>query len=149
MLADRRTRTTIDRDTFTITFQRSLAASPEQVFEAWTRPEHLRVWWDPTGAPLSDCQVDLRPGGRFCFTNRDSAHAPPFAGAYLEVEPPSRLVFEAMGAVGTVRLEPRADGSDLTVTIRCGSLQHLEQFVALGVDTGTGQTLDNLVRYLG
>jgi hypothetical protein len=33
----------------------------------------------------------------------------------------------------------------MTVSIRCPSADHLEQFVKLGVDAGTDQTLDNLV----
>ena len=37
----------------------------------------------------------------------------------------------------------------MTVAIKCTSAAHLEQFVAMGVDVGTSQTLDNLVRYVG
>jgi uncharacterized protein YndB with AHSA1/START domain len=98
--------------------------------------------------PLSECIVDLRPGGAFKFTNRDSAHSPPFAGVYKVIERPSELVFEALGSVGTVRLETRDAGTHMTVSIRCGSGEHLEQFVKLGVDVGTARTLDNLVDYL-
>ena len=53
-----------------------------------------------------------------------------------------------MGAVGTVRLEAEADTTRMTVSIRCGSAEHLEQFVKLGVDAGTDQTLDNLVAHV-
>jgi hypothetical protein len=64
------------------------------------------------------------------------------------IEPPARLVFDALGAVGTVLLEKRGGDTLLTVTIRCASAEHLEQFVKLGVDAGTNQTLDNLAAYL-
>lgn len=139
-----KTKTSIDQSTFTIRFERELAAAPEAVFDAWTDPEQLRVWWDPTGAPLADCAVDLRPGGAFCFTNA-SQHGPPFSGVYRVVSRPAELVFDAMGAVGTVRLEARGDTTRMTVTIRCSSAEHLQQFIALGVDAGTARTLDNLV----
>ena len=142
------TKTTVDKDTFTITFKRTLGASLEQVFDAWTRPEHIQHWWDPTGAPLSECLVDLRPGGTFKFVNQDSGHSPPFAGTYRCVERPSKLEFEALGAVGTVVLESKASVTHMTVFIRCSSAEHLEQFIKLGVDAGTAQTLDNLVTYL-
>jgi len=141
------TRSTVDRATHTITFERSFPASREQVFDAWTKPEHVTQWWDPTGTPLVECTIDLRPGGAFKFVN-DSGHAPPFEGAYRVVERPAKLVFDALGAVGTVLIESTGAKTRLTVTIRCASADHLEQFVKLGVDAGTNQTLDNLVVYL-
>ncbi len=140
-------KTTIDRETFTITFRRSFAAPREDVFDAWTDPEQIKVWWDPTGAPLLDCSVDLRPGGSFRFVMA-SDHAHAFSGVYKDVERPTRIVFDALGAVGTVRLDAEAGTTRMTVTIRCASAEHLEQFVARGVHEGTDRTLDNLVAYL-
>src|SRR5688572_19166017 len=72
---------TIDHATFTITFQRTLPVPREDVFDAWTEPEQLAAWWDPTGAPLAVCEIDPRPGGAFRFVN-GAAHGPPFAGTY-------------------------------------------------------------------
>jgi len=146
MLMSNETRSKVDRATFTITFERSLSASREQVFDAWTKSEHVTQWWDPTGAPLTECTIDLRPGGAFRFVNQ--GHGPPFEGAYRVIERPAKLVFDALGSVGTVLLEGRGQSTHLTVTIRCASAEHLEQFVKLGVDAGTDRTLDNLVAYL-
>lgn len=148
MIAAEHTTTSIDCTTFTITFQRALKAAREDVFDAWTHPDQISQWWDPSGAPLTECAVDLRPGGAFKFVNKDSAHSPPFAGVYRAIEAPSLLVFDAMGSVGTVRLEADRDTTNMTVTIRCASAEHLEQFVKLGVDVGTERTLDNLVVYV-
>lgn len=148
MLHDERTTTTIDRDTFTITFRRALAAPRELVFEAWTRPEHVASWWDPGGAPLAECAIDLRPGGRFRFANAGDAHAPPFEGEYTKIDPPAELSFVAMGATGTVRLEVAPKGTAMTVSIRCASAEHLAKFVELGVAEGTARTLENLAAHL-
>jgi len=73
-----------------------------------------------------------------------SGHAPPFAGVYRVIERPAQLVFDAMGAVGTVRLEAEQGTTRMVVSIRCPSAEHLEQFLKLGVAEGTAQTLDNL-----
>ena len=148
MISNESTKTVVNRNNFTITFTRTFAASCEQVFDAWTEPEHIAQWWDPSGATLSECVVDLRPGGAFKFTNRDSAHSPPFAGLYRVIKRPSELVFEALGSVGTVRLEARNSVTHMTVSIRCASDEHLGQFLKLGVDVGTDRTLDNLVNYV-
>lgn len=141
--------TTIDQETFTITFQRAFAASREDVFEAWTQPEQVTAWWDPSGAPLAECRIDLRPGGAFTFVNQGAAHSPPFSGVYRVIEPPSLLVFDALGSVGTVRLDGDRGTTHMTVTIRCASAEHLAQFVKLGVHEGTDRTLDNLVAFVG
>lgn len=139
--------TTIDKETFTISFERKLAASREEVFDAWTKPDQIAEWWDPTGARLVTCEIDLRVGGGFRFVN-DGHHGPPFAGTYSVIDRPSRLVFEAMGSLGTVTLATAGDGTRMSVTIRCASKEALEHFVALGIAPNTDRTLDNLVRYV-
>ncbi len=147
-MIDAKTTTTLDRETLTITFERRLGVARELVFEAWTKPEHVTEWWDPSGTPLEACEIDARPGGAFKFTNRGNAHAPPFAGIYRTVDRPALLAFDALGALGTVRLEIAGTGTQMTVTIRCASLEHFEQFVKIGVADGTARTLDNLGGYL-
>ena len=137
------TSTTIDRQTFTITFERTLAAAREDVFDAWTRPDEMAEWWDPTGDRLTRCDIDLRVGGAFAFENH--GHGPPFTGVYRVIDRPSTLVFEALGSVGTVTLTESGAGTRMVVTIRCSSAAHLEQFLQFGVHTGTERTLDNLV----
>jgi uncharacterized protein YndB with AHSA1/START domain len=141
------TRLEVDRAALTITLRRTFVAPREQVFEAWTQAEHVACWWDPTGTRLVECEIDLRPGGSFKFVNAN--HGPPFSGTYREIAPPARLVFDAMGAVGTVHLEDVRGETFMTVTIKCGSPGHFEQFLQLGVDEGTARTLDNLVAYVG
>jgi uncharacterized protein YndB with AHSA1/START domain len=139
-------RATIDRNTLTITFQRTLQASRGEVFDAWTRPEQISNWWDPTGEKLSKCEIDLRPGGAFCFEN--AGHSLPFSGVYQLIERPAKLVFEAMGSLGTVSLEADGESTRMLVTIVCRSAEQLEHMVKLGVATNTDRTLDNLVRQL-
>lgn len=137
----------LERDTHTIILTRVLAAPCEQVFEAWTRPEHVACWWDPSGEPLAECEIDLRPGGAFKFVSRHPAHQ--FAGFYREIAPPRHLIFEAMGAIGRVILNETGGKTLLTVRIECGSAERFEQYLKMGIDTGTAKTLDNFVVYVG
>jgi uncharacterized protein YndB with AHSA1/START domain len=139
----------VDRDTHTIILTRVLAAPREQVFEAWTRPEQVTWWWDPTGEKLAECEIDLRPGGAFRFAPQHSPGARQFAGVYREITPPRHLVFEAMGAIGRVILDESGGKTLLTVRIECGSAEQLEQYLKMGIDAGTAKTLDNLVVYVG
>lgn len=135
---------TVHPERHTFRFERALAAGPEAVFDAWTRPERIRRWWDPSGAPLVDCAVDLRVQGAFRFVTE--GHAPPFEGVYVAIERPRRIVFDAMGARGTIALEPRGTGTAMVVEIRCADATHFETFLRLGVHEGTSVTMDNLVR---
>ena len=137
----------VDRATYTIRLVRDLDAPPTQVFEAWTKPEHISRWWDATGAPLASCEMDVRPGGNFTFVSSSNPdHI--FAGIYKTVEPPHRLVFDANGAEGRLILDPHGDGSRMTVEIACGSAEMLDHYLEVGVEAGTGQTLANLAAYL-
>ena len=56
--------TTIDQRTFTIApIERRLPVS-RAVFDTSTKPEQIAEWWDPTGAPLVTCEIDLTPAAR-------------------------------------------------------------------------------------
>ena len=139
----------VDRATNTIVLTRKFTASRAHVFEAWTQPEHVIAWWDPSGSRLTSCEIDLRPGGAFRFVHAGPPDVPPFSGIYREIAPPERLVFEAMGAVGSVVLDDVGDTTLMTVSITCASAAHLDQFLQMGVAAGTSRTLDNLVVYVG
>lgn len=40
-----------------------LNATPEEVFEAWIRPDQLAKWWSWEGKVLARCEIDPRTGG--------------------------------------------------------------------------------------
>lgn len=137
---------TTDKQTNTVSFERTLGATPDQVFNAWTQPEQVTQWWDPSGTPLASCSIDLKPKGSFRFVT--VGHAPPFEGVYEVIDRPNKLEFQALGAKGTVTMRPHAMGTLMSVSIRCSSAEHFEMLLKLGVHTGTAVTLDNLVRLL-
>ena len=75
---------------------RRFEAPRERVFDAWTNPDVLRRWWaaqpDWEGA---EAEVDLRPGGRYRLSMRDtgSGATHTVAGEYTEVRRPERLAY--------------------------------------------------------
>ena len=92
------------------------------VFEAWTKPELIMRWWAPKSFGISflSCEADVRTGGsyRFVFGHAASEQPMAFFGRYIEVTPPSRLVWtneeDEDGAVTTVTFEEK-DGKTLVV----------------------------------
>jgi uncharacterized protein YndB with AHSA1/START domain len=123
------------------------------VFEAWTKPDHVVHWWDPSGVPLAICEIDLRPGGAFRFVNGGPDGAKyPFAGIYQEIAAPERIVFvgenSPSGSGATLIFHEREGKTTLTMTILCASRDDRDALLKMGVDVGTTRTLDNLDEYL-
>lgn len=104
------------------------------VFDAWTKPELFKLWWAPksSGVPLLSCEMDVRTGGgyRIAF-GRDASNSMAFFGKYLEVSPPSRLVWtndeSEDGAVTTVTFEEKDGGTLLVLQELYPSKEALDQ----------------------
>src|SRR6188472_4553949 len=102
-------RTTVERKSEReLVVTRTFNGPARIVFEAWTRPELFQRWWVPKsmGMSLRSCEMDVRVGGKYRLTFEPAGMA--FFGTYLEVTPPSRLVW--------TNEESGADGSVTTVT---------------------------------
>jgi len=100
---------------------RTFNAPVHLVFDAWTKPELFKLWWAPksSGVPLLSCEMDVRTGGSYRITfGHDASNSRTFFGKYLEVSPPSRLVWtndeSDDAAVTTVTFE-EVDGRTLLV----------------------------------
>ena len=77
-----------------IVVEASIAASPEAVFDAWTRPEQVKAWFGPKPYSLAAAEIDLRVGGRWCFVESlEADHTMAFEGEYLAIARPERLAF--------------------------------------------------------
>jgi uncharacterized protein YndB with AHSA1/START domain len=120
------------------------------VFEAWTKPELMQLWWAPksSGMPLLSCEMDVRVGGgyRLAF-GRDGVMAMTFFGKYVEVTPPSRLVWtneEAEdGAITTVTFEDRAGQTLLVLHELYPTKEALDEAIA-GMADGMPEQFEQL-----
>ena len=101
--------------------KRTINGPARIVFEAFSNPELFKQWWVPKslGLNLLSCELDVRTGGtyRLVFSHEGSEMA--FFGRYLEVTPPSRIVWTNEeggedGNVTTATLEEK-DGKTLVV----------------------------------
>ncbi len=68
---------------------RKFDVAPEIVFDAFTKPEAMRIWW--TNDTTFD--IDLRVGGRWTIIRREGNDTYTAAGEYLEVERPHHLKY--------------------------------------------------------
>jgi uncharacterized protein YndB with AHSA1/START domain len=128
------------------------------VFEAWTKPELLKRWWAPRsmGMSLVSCEADVRAGGKYRFEIGHGDSKPmAFFGKYIEVTPPSRLVWTNEesddGAVTTVTFEEKAGKTLLVMRELYPTKEALDRAIA-GMEGGMTETftqLDELLVTLG
>ena len=136
---------------------RTFKAPARILFEAWTRPELLMRWWAPKayGIAFVSCEIEARTGGgyRFVFSHPASAEPMAFFGRYIEVTPPSRLVWtneEAGedGQVTTVTFEEVGDGTRLVMHDLYPSKEALDAAIEDGSSGGFCETLEQLYEML-
>jgi uncharacterized protein YndB with AHSA1/START domain len=148
-------------DTFVVTtpsaveirLTRLFDAPPDLVYEAMTKPEHVRQWWGRLGDGYSVpvCEIDLRVGGRWRFVNQHPKGQAEFYGEYRELDPPRRVVFTEIfadfpDAESVVTSELTAEGSRtrLTATVRYPSQQIRDIVIGTGMAKGAGISYDRL-----
>ena len=146
-------RTTIERTSEReLVVTRTIDGPPSSVFEAWTDADLFRQWWVPKsmGLTLLSCEVDARVGGDYRLTFDVGAAEPmAFFGRYLEVTPPSRLVWtneEGDGGhvVTTATFEEDHGRTRLVVHDLYPSKEALDEAVASGSTGWNSETFDQL-----
>lgn len=149
-----------------LVLERRVDVPPELVWEAWTTPEHLKVWFCPKPWGVSDCRIDLRPGGEF-FTVMRSPEGDlyPGTGCYLELvenqklvwtsamEPGYRPVPEPSNATdffftGIVLMEPDGTGTRYTAIARHRDEKDNKAHADMGFQDGWSTVLDQLVEHM-
>jgi len=81
-----------------LVFERFIDAPTRLVWEALTKPEHLKEWYMPKPwGRVSRAEMDVRPGGIFSIdiTTADGKEFPNL-GCFLEAVPMERLVWTSM-----------------------------------------------------
>jgi uncharacterized protein YndB with AHSA1/START domain len=136
-----------------IVLTRLFDAPQHLVFEAMTRPEHVRRWWGNLDARYSMpiCEIDLRVGGTWRFVGRGPKGEYGFHGEYREIVRPERLVFTEIydpfpDVESIVTSVFAADGSKtrLTVTALYPSLEVRDSVMKTGMANGAAISYDRL-----
>jgi uncharacterized protein YndB with AHSA1/START domain len=148
-------------DTFTATtpsdreivLTRLFDAPRSLVFEAMSKPEHVRRWWgrldDRYSVPV--CDIDLRLGGAWRFVGRGPEGEYAFHGTYREIDPPGRVVFTEIfepfpdvESVVTAVLTEEGGKTRLTVTALYPSVEVRDSVLQTGMTRGAAISYDRL-----
>ena len=154
--------TAANSGTFTVTtpsdceirMTRLFDAPRARVFEAMTKPEHIRNWWGCLGEGYSVpvCEVDFRVGGKWRFVNRTpKGEEVAFYGEYREIAAPERVVFteifeqypDTVSVVTSVLTEENGK-TRIVATVAYPSREVRDMVRATGMERGAAISYDRL-----
>jgi uncharacterized protein YndB with AHSA1/START domain len=136
----------------TFAVERSYAAPPARVFEAWADPAAKSRWF---GGDNWQHELDFRVGGREVSTGTVDGTVFTFEGRYQDIVPHERIVYAydvRMGearisvSLATVELSPDGEGTKLAFTEQGAFLDGLDD--PSQRESGTGSLLDALGKEL-
>jgi uncharacterized protein YndB with AHSA1/START domain len=137
---------TSDRE---VVVTRIVNGPPRIVFEAWTNPELFRKWWVPRSFPISlqSYEADVRVGGTYRLVFAAQGTTAEFFGRYLEITPPSRLVWTndeggEGGAVTTVTFTETGGKTTVAVSNLFRTKEALD--AEIGSTEGLPESLEQL-----
>lgn len=149
---------TLDPDT-DLTFTRVLKAPRRLIWECWTTPRHIREFFVPRPNRVTDCEIELRAGGRFDTTFDVEGNVMENRGVFLEVVDGERLVFTDaytegwkpapdpfMTAILTLADAPDG-GTAYTVVVRHRNPEARKTHEEMGFFDGWGTVADQLDAY--
>lgn len=136
-----------------IVMTRLFNAPRRLVFEAMSKPEHVRRWWGNLGEGYSVpvCEIDFRVGGKWRFVNRHPQGEAAFNGVYREIDAPGRIVFteifepfpDAESVVFSVLGEENGQ-TRLTATCLYPSKDVRDMVIGTGMEKGAAISYDRL-----
>ena len=150
--------TTIYSEDGDLVFERTFDAPRELVWEAFTDPAKVPLWWGPHGTTTTVVEMDVRPGGAWRYvSSAPDREDVAFFGEYLEIDPPARLTWTFMfdvdgvgpqGGPETFVFEDLGGRTKVTTTGHMGSVEAIDGAVATGMIGGAIETWDRLAELL-
>jgi uncharacterized protein YndB with AHSA1/START domain len=140
-----------------IVITRVFDAPRRLVFDAMTKPEHVKRWYGPSYLTLKSCEIDFRVGGKWRYVlqgpdGNDFA----FSGEYREIVTPERVVntegFEGLPgheALVTVTFDEVDGKTRLTSHLQYDSVEDRDGHIQSGMEGGMRETMDRLAAHIG
>jgi uncharacterized protein YndB with AHSA1/START domain len=140
-----------------LVLERVLDVPVDRVWAAWTTPKHLMKWFCPPPWKVTQCQIDLRPGGIFrTLMCGPEGEEMPHVGCYLEVIKNKRLVWTDALLSGyrpspkpfitaIITMEPRGKKTKYTAIAQHKDEATRAEHEKMGFAEGWGTATDQLV----
>lgn len=125
------------------------------VFEAMTKPEHVRRWWGCSESRDSTFEIDLRIGGKWRYVLHMDGQTHAFSGEYIEIVPPILVIsteryepFAEHDYIVTLTLDEREGRTLMTSHIRHKTKEGRDGHLQSGMEQGAALTFDRLEQLL-
>lgn len=150
---------TLDPET-DLKLERVVDAPRDLLWLCWTTPEHIKNFFIPAPHKVTECDLDLRVGGRFNTVFDVDGQKMDNKGVFLEIDPGKKLVFtdgytegwkpaEKPFMAAILLLEDLGEGKTrYTAVARHPTKEIREQHEQMGFHEGWGIVLDQLVGYV-
>jgi uncharacterized protein YndB with AHSA1/START domain len=106
-----------------VVVRRTIAASPEELFDAWLDAQALAIWMRPMGIRHTSAKTEPRVGGSYEIIMQGDENTYPHHGTYQIIDRPRRLVFtwlshgtEGLTSLVTVDFLPLGERTEVVVT---------------------------------
>ncbi len=142
-------------DLFELSVSRFIKASPETVWQAFTR--HGTEWFTPRPWTTPKVEYDLRPGGRADIVMQSpEGERHEYRGVVLEIIPERRIVTTGAMAEGWIpqpgemnfvridTFEPEGEGTRYTARARHWDEKAMQTHAEMGFEPGWGAAADQL-----
>ena len=142
-------------DDRTMVLERVIDAPVALIWQAWTDPAALPLWWGPDGFVIEGPTIDLQVGGVWSFVmiGPDGTRFPNHS-VFTEITPERKLVFDhgdgqRVWFVATIELEDTAAGTLVTLRHLFPTKEFRDEVVdKYGAIEGGKQHLAKLEKYL-
>ncbi len=139
----------------TLTLERTLDAPIKLVWEAWTQPEHIAMWWGPKGMDIEVVEHNFSEGGKWKYV------MPMPDGSQFISEGVYSVIIELEKIFTSANFKPMTEGVEIRAyfeengdqtnfTFKCihPTAEYCKQQEQMGFYNGWGSAFDRLDNYI-
>lgn len=134
-----------------IVIEREFDAPAHLVYRAVTEPELVSRWWPGLRGEMTECEIDLRVGGRWRYAMDHGGQEVVFYGEYREIVPDRRIVnteifapFPDVATLCTMTLTEHDGATTLRTHVQHPSAETRDMHINSGMEGGMQESFDKL-----
>jgi uncharacterized protein YndB with AHSA1/START domain len=140
----------------TLSLKRTFSAPIKLVWDAWTQPEHIALWWGPKGMDTKVIEHDFRVGGKWKYvTLMPDGNEFISDGVFSQIVVLEKIFSSAnfkpmtSGVEIQALFEENGDKTNFTFNVVHPTEEYCKQQEKMGFMNGWGSVFDRLETFVG